>query len=68
MIRLEVEGMTCGHCEGAVEKALKAVPGVDKVVSVSREKNEAVVDGHADATALVAAIEEEGYQARVSNG
>ncbi|HNZ83650.1 MAG TPA: heavy metal translocating P-type ATPase, partial [Sedimentibacter sp.] len=26
---LEVEGMTCGHCKKAVEKALKAVDGVD---------------------------------------
>ncbi len=27
MIELEVTGMTCGHCEMAVRKALSRVPG-----------------------------------------
>ena len=44
MIRLKVEGMTCGHCEKAVEKALAAVPGVQRVVGVSREEQQAVVE------------------------
>ena len=64
MIRLKVTGMTCGHCEMAVKKALAAVPGVSEVVSVDRTKQEAVVEGDADVQALVAAISEEGYQAQ----
>ncbi|MBA1146812.1 cation transporter [Ectothiorhodospiraceae bacterium WFHF3C12] len=63
MIRLKVEGMTCGHCEKAVEKALAAVPGVQRVVGVSREEQQAVVEGQPAVESLVAAVEEEGYAA-----
>ena len=63
MTKLRVTGMTCGHCENAVKKALGAVPGVDRVVDVSRERNEAIVEGSADTAALVAAVKEEGYEA-----
>lgn len=65
MIKLKVTGMTCGHCEGAVKKALAGVPGVERVVSVDRARQEAVVDGTPDASALVAAVVDEGYQAEV---
>lgn len=67
MINLKVEGMTCGHCESAVEKALNAVPGVNRVVRVSRDNEEAVVEGSPDPKALVAAVEEEGYNASVAS-
>lgn len=63
MVELKVTGMTCGHCENAVNKALEAVPGVVRVVKVSRDEERAVVDGDADLQALIAAIEEEGYTA-----
>lgn len=65
MIKLKVTGMTCGHCEGAVKKALAAVPGVQQVLGVDRVKQEAVVEGTPDPRALVLAITEEGYQAEV---
>lgn len=65
MIRLRVAGMTCGHCEQAVEKALAAVPGVQRVVRVSREEEVAVLEGSPDHQALVRAIEDEGYEAEV---
>lgn len=63
MIELKVMGMTCGHCEAAVNKALAAVPGVSSVVKVSREEERVAVEGAADVAALIAAIEEEGYTA-----
>lgn len=63
---LTVQGMTCGHCEAAVRKALAAVPGVTAVLEVDRTRNRAVVEGEADASALVAAVKEEGYQASVA--
>jgi copper chaperone len=66
MIKLKVTGMTCGHCEAAVRKALAQVPGVTEVVAVDRERQEAVVSGAADVAALVAAVVEEGYQAEVA--
>ncbi|MFO0568466.1 MAG: cation transporter [Polyangiaceae bacterium] len=64
MITLKVTGMTCGHCEMAVKKALAAVPGVERVVSVDRVKQEAVVEGAPEVSALVQAIGEEGYEAQ----
>ena len=63
---LTVQGMTCGHCEAAVRKALEAVPGVTRVVEVDRAKHRAVVEGEADVAALVAAVKAEGYQASVA--
>jgi copper chaperone len=63
MVELKVTGMTCGHCEKAVDKALAALPGVSHVVKVSRDEERVVVEGDADVQTLVAAIEEEGYTA-----
>jgi len=63
--RIEVKGMTCGHCTSAVEKALSAVEGVDKVIEVSKDNDLAVVLGEADQQSLLAAIKEEGYEARI---
>ena len=66
MSSLKVKGMTCGHCEAAVRKALAAVPGVTRVVDVSREQGEARVEGQPDARALVQAVRAEGYEAEVA--
>ncbi len=63
MTKLKVEGMSCNHCVQAVSKALGAVPGVDRVVEVSLERGEVVIEGGADVSQLVVAIEEEGYKA-----
>jgi copper chaperone len=68
MIKLKVTGMTCGHCEMAVKKALSAVPGVERVVRVDRTQEEVVVEGNPDVGALVSAIEEEGYAASTMPG
>ena len=65
MIELKVTGMTCGHCEAAVNKALVAVPGVARVVKVSRNEERVIIEGDADVAALIAVIEEEGYSAEV---
>jgi len=66
MIRIMVSGMTCGHCEGAVRKALGDVEGVTEVIEVDREKSLAVVAGTPDAVALIEAIREEGFEAEVT--
>lgn len=62
MTELKVAGMSCGHCEKAVEAALAAVPGVSRVVNVDHQLGVVQVDGSPQRAALVAAIEEEGYQ------
>lgn len=66
MIELKITGMTCGHCVKAVTEALSAVPGVSQVVEVDREQGAARVEGHADPQRLVAAVENEGYEASVA--
>ena len=54
-IELAVEGMTCASCVGRVERALRAVPGVeDAAVNPATER--ATVRGSAEPSALVAAV------------
>ena len=62
MRELKVSGMTCGHCEAAVRRALEAVPCVDAVVSVNRDRGIAAFEGGADDAAVIAAIKAEGYE------
>lgn len=57
---IKIEGMSCGHCKAAVEKALKAVPGVETAV-VDLENKQAVVTGSAAMAAMREAVEEAGY-------
>lgn len=58
---IHIEGMSCGHCQAHVEKALNDIPGV--TAKVSLEENLARADVPADITdaALRAAVEEAGY-------
>ena len=65
VIRLEVRGMTCNHCVAAVKTALAAVPGVAEVVEVVLQPGSATVRGSATAEALMAAVKQAGYEARV---
>jgi len=62
MTTITVEGMSCGHCEQTVEEALREVSGVTDA-SADHEAEEASVDGDADVTALVQAVEDAGYTA-----
>lgn len=63
-IRLKITGMTCGHCVHAVTEALNEVPGV-AAAKVTLQPGLAEVEGKANPTALIAAIEEAGYQAKI---
>lgn len=63
-VQLQITGMTCGHCSAAVTRALKAVPGVTDA-QVFLAEGIARVQGSADPQALVHAVQDEGYQARV---
>ena len=60
-IVLKIEGMTCGHCKSAVEKALMKVPGVTQA-EVDLAQKQAVVIGTADRSSLAKAIDEAGYK------
>jgi len=59
---ITVEGMSCDHCEQTVEDALRDVSGVTDATA-DREGERAVVEGEADAAALVSAVEDAGYTA-----
>lgn len=62
-IELKIEGMSCGHCKMSVEKALKSVPGVERV-EVFLQEGRAIVEGSAPVERLIAAVQEEGYAVR----
>lgn len=59
---LTIDGMTCGHCVKAVEKALAALPGV-KSVAVDLAKGSATI-AHADGVldAIKKVVTDEGYE------
>lgn len=57
---ISVEGMTCGHCEQSVEEALRGVEGVTDA-SADNETDRVTVEGDADTTSLVQAVEDAGY-------
>lgn len=66
--RLQIQGMTCGHCVEAVEKALGNQPGV-RTATVHLENGAAEVQYDEKAVGpeqLVAAVEEEGYPATIA--
>jgi len=67
MTNLKVEGMTCHHCVMAVTKALESVDGV-RSAKVDLEAGRAEVDGAGDVQAMIAAVQEEGYQASLQAG
>jgi copper chaperone CopZ len=64
MIKLQISGMSCGHCVKAVTDALAAVPGVSRIRSVELDSGLAVVEGDPDPQNLIAAVRLAGYEAR----
>ena len=68
MIVFNVNDMTCGHCVGAVTKAVKAVePAATVSVNLATKRVEILAD-KADARALKSAIEDAGYTAVEATG
>ncbi len=55
-----VTGMTCGHCEKAVTRALTQIDPQAEV-KIDRERNRVEVVSNQPRAALVQAITEEGY-------
>lgn len=64
MLRLKVDGMSCGHCVGAVTRAVQTV---DPEAEVKVDLAAGTVDARtaADPTAISGAITAAGYAARV---
>ena len=67
-VKLRVTGMTCGHCQAKVEKALKSVTGVYSAV-IDLPDGEAEVDFDDDSVTtdqLVEAVAKAGYGAKIA--
>lgn len=60
-MRLEVDGMTCGHCERAITAAIARLGGRARV---DRASGVVEVDGPVEPESVQKAIEEEGYTVR----
>jgi mercuric ion transport protein len=71
VVRLDIEGMTCGACAASIEKQLAAMPGV-RAATVTYPEGKAIVETTAEGTPaleeLLGAVKEAGYQARVARG
>lgn len=62
-ITLKVAGMSCGHCKAAVEKAVKALPGVQQAeVELAAGTTRVVFDpGITTPEAIIQAIADADY-------
>ncbi|MEK6674431.1 MAG: cation-translocating P-type ATPase [Planctomycetota bacterium] len=67
LVRLSIEGMTCGGCVSRVERALQSISGVTSAqVNLATESATVTcVDGLVDRKELVAAIRAAGYDAEI---
>ena len=65
--QLEIEGMVCDMCVQHAKRALQRTPGVN-TVEIDLQAQRAVVEGDDfDPAQLIAAVAEEGYQAKVTS-
>ncbi|MGE5373311.1 MAG: copper chaperone CopZ [Solirubrobacterales bacterium] len=64
--KLNVEGMSCGHCEASVKKAVGALAGVDEVDVDLKGKSVSVKfdPEKVSLNAIKEAIEEQGYDVK----
>ncbi len=58
---ITVQGMTCGHCEKAVTAAIKTLDPQAKI-TIDRAQNRVDVSTDQPRGAVIAAIQEEGYE------
>jgi cation transport ATPase len=64
--KLKIEGMSCKHCSGRVEKILKGLPGVEKaVVDLDAGQAEVFIQNELSDQALTQPVTEAGYPAVV---
>ncbi len=59
-LTLPVDGMSCEHCEQTVEDACESVQNVT-AAHADRSAGEVTIEGEADRSALVNAVEAAGY-------
>lgn len=64
-IKLQLGGLHCGNCAKSVEKALNEVAGVTSA-KVTLEGQTADVEGIASTEALIVAVEDIGFDAKLA--
>jgi copper chaperone len=67
-VRLTVEGMSCEHCVRSVDSALRGVNGVQELDVRMGEVDVSYDPDSTDVTALLEAVEDEGYVAYRAEG
>lgn len=66
-IALDITGMTCSHCAGAVQRALMETPGVRSAEVDLSAKRADIIGSGVDVAACIAAIEQLGYKASLTS-
>ncbi|OWV92723.1 heavy metal-binding protein [Rhizobium sp. R72] len=66
MYEFTIQNMTCGHCAGAVEKAIKAADP-DARAKIDLATRTAKVETRLDPAAIAAAIESAGYPSSLTS-
>lgn len=59
---LQIEGMTCGHCQARVEKALNAIDGVQATVDLASNSAVVTLSKEVANEILKKAVEDAGYE------
>lgn len=59
---IEINGMTCGHCQARVEKVLNAIEGVDAKVDLKKKRAVVTLSTSVEDQTLNDAVTEAGYE------
>lgn len=59
---IEINGMSCGHCQARVEKVLNAIEGVDAKVDLKKNRAVVTLTKHIEEQILREAVVEAGYE------
>lgn len=59
---IEINGMTCGHCQMRVEKALNAIPGVEAKVDLKNRNAVVNMAEEVPDAVLMDAVRAAGYE------
>ncbi len=59
---IEINGMSCGHCQARVEKALNAIEGVDAKVELKKNRAVVTLEKEINDETLRSAVTEAGYE------
>ncbi|MBB3661650.1 Cu+-exporting ATPase [Prauserella sediminis] len=64
-VELAISGMTCASCANRIERKLNKLDGVTATVNYATEKAKVTYDDSVEQSALVDAVEQAGYSARL---